>query len=109
MNYDYDRSRRAGLDFNVHLGLQPMPDGIPVLSSMSKVFVDGAPLGMITALECKVSASSFVPEFKIAVLGGYRREAFEQFSPFVKKSARETVAKLSCIPGVEVVCPDFLR
>ena len=99
--YDYDR--RATFNLQVQAG-QAAP-----LGQLTKVFVDGKQLGLISSLEMKVTASNRDQYVRIGVLEGFPDHAWAKTPEDTRRTAREVVAQLRRFPYVEVVCPEFLR
>jgi hypothetical protein len=107
--YDYDR-RASSFEFNVRLSQKLGVEGAAMaLSSVSKAFVDGQQLGLISSIEVRVMAKESLPQVRVGVLEGLSRDGFSRSSASIQKSARRVVADLRRFPTVEVVCPDYLR
>lgn len=107
--YDYDR-RASSFEFNINLVQKFGVAGAAMaLGSLSKVFVDGQQLGLISSIEVSVTANDSIPQrVKVGVLEGLSRDAFDRSAPTIRETARRVVADLRRFPTIEVVCPGYL-
>jgi len=99
--HDYDRT--PTFDLKITAGAS-MP-----LGQLTKLFVDGEQLGLISSIEMKVTADNRDQYMRIGVLEGLSAEGWAASSENVKKTARTVIAKLQRFPLVRVVCPDYLK
>ncbi len=104
------RTVNASFEFNVRLSQKlGVAGAATALSSVSKAFVDGQQLGLISSIEVRVTAKELLPQVRVGVLEGLSRDGFARSSAAIQKSARQVVADLRRFPTVEVVCPVYLR
>lgn len=101
--YDYDRRpQKRSFNLQIHAGV-----GMP-LGQLTKLFVDGEQLGLLTSLEMRVTASNRDQFLRIGVLEDFTPEAWARCSADLQRNARKVIAKLREFPVIEVVCPEFI-
>jgi hypothetical protein len=93
-----------GLLVSVQLHESPMNR----LTPLTKLFVDGEQLGLISSIELKASSGDFLPAVRIGILEDISEAAYKGVSQGIKDSVKSTVQKLRRFPNVTVVCPEYL-
>lgn len=98
-------TEKTTLSFSLDYKTTPREGDLPLMNILSKVFVNGRQIGLISSLEIKVKADEVFPQIIVRLGEGFTREMADGCSDDLRNAARKYIAELRRFPFVQIESP----